>query len=619
MNLSDAKDSQNTMPRAGAHSDQKQITPVLLRGLVHGHINDSDDSDSPLSDTPDTLDLEENFSFKLNSQPTRTTKDELQKELLREDIITTALDCPPKLRRQRMSDCFDKNGRLYKMYMTYNEDIRKAREARKQAISQQQQSDVKSRPKKPNSNVADKHSELQDEQRAKTTLQPLLSNRRSQEHVQKRQRMEEPESVGPSNKRKPFKDTGGICCQPCREKEQLCERFLDTVIGMTCLSCYHAGETCSLSTGRKLRDPKAGIHSKAKVHSEPQLHSKTQSHSKIEIHLRTDSHSSSHGQSRKTTAYEPASRGASKTRRLPQISKPNSSSRAVNDTRAALHSSDEPENTKVGTNTTALPSGPSNTIKVAVAAQQRERVAAQNIRETLQRQLMRGTTICDICLNSPCSCHPSQISREDILCNGESCSRSWFSNDYLEKYLGIQLSDAQDFRRKYGFWSCPECSYKKAAQDSHGPNVFASTYPLPKYSSTYLEAEDVSRSLNEFWGLTGQYIHMANKNAAPPSMRMQPLLQIPCIREEASNEQYSPLIYVLRRILKVDPGILVKDMVLNSQLQNLECSAWMRAVLVFLFFEFVFKTPSPFDDVAIWRKGLVHSRCLANEVETNAN
>jgi hypothetical protein len=70
----------------------------------------------------------------------------------------------------------------------------------------------------------------------------------------------------------------------------------------------------------------------------------------------------------------------------------------------------------------------------------------------------------------------------------------------------------------------------------------------------------------------------------------------------------------LRRILKVDVGALVKDAVINLQLQDLESSMWMKAILVSLFFEFVFHSPSPFDDAAIWEAGLAHSRCMASRI-----
>jgi hypothetical protein len=589
MSIPDANFSKYTVARGDTHSDESRIAPKLFRGIENGSIHDSDDSGSPLSDTPDTLDLEEDVSFMLDSQLKPISEDEQQEILIKEDIIRTALDVPLKRRRRHMPDCFGRSGRLKKKFQCYNDDIRKEREARKEASRQLQLSMEATVVETPRPDGANDYSEQRD-QRRQITLQVVLSNTDSQELAQKRQRIVEPHR--PNSKRNPFKDTGGISCQPCREKEQHCVRFVDNLVGMSCISCFHAKETCSLSTGRKLRVSKPDTPSKPTVHSESQPPPKRQSHTKDESNSRAGSQTSSDKQPCESAVIpETASRGASKARRAPQTPKSNASSRTTLATKAALHLSD---------------------------AQRERRVAAKIVHETLQRQLAHPRTHCDTCLNNPCSCHSSPISREDILCNGERCSKSWFSNDYLEKYLGITLNDALDFRRRYGFWCCPECSYKKEIQDSRGPNHLDSTCTLPKYGSEFLEAEDVSRSLKEFWGLTSQYIRMANKNAAPPSTRMQTLLQIPCIRDEASDERYSPLVSVLRQILKVDPGILVKDKVLNSQLQDLESATWMRAVLVYLFFQFVFRTPFPFDDVAIWRKGLLHSKSMANKVQANA-
>jgi hypothetical protein len=469
-----------------------------------------------------------------------------------------------------MREYFDKQGRLYKIYESLNKEIRQAREKRK-PVKQQCSVQAQSIPK------------------------TLVSDNPNQQLKDKRQRVENDQTPLPRSRRQPLFDTAGISCQQCRHKERKCERFTDNnLIGSTCSWCIHEGMVCSLSAGRKLRGAKANTPAIANIQCISQE------------------------QPPKSIAHQSSSHDVYQVQQMPGASKPNPPSQSIFDSIVTSHLSEKHALPEATHGPAAAPSQSQSTITVRTNAYERDRqVAVSAVHDTLQRQITRFTNACDTCRESPCSCDPTKRPADDIMCNGELCFKKWFSNDFLEKYMGIQLSDAEDFRRDYGFWCCPMCSYKKVKQDARGPNVFASTYILPKCGSETLDDEEVRQSLNEVWGLIGQYIRMAKKS---PSMRMQPLLQIPCVRDEILDERYNPLIYVLRRILKVDQGRFVKNAVVDSQLQDLDPSIWMRAVLVFLFYEFIFQSGSPYDDVSIWRKGLVHSwvhpQCIACTVLT---
>ena len=605
--MSNTRFSKYTMTGRGAQSKRSQTGPnqaLHSQGIKSGKINDSDDSDSSLGDTPDTLHFPE-FSSVITSRPSSESDEAKQEALLRTDIITAALELRPKFRHDHMPDCFDKNGRLYKMYWHHYEDIRNVREARNGAATSHQPLNVKDIVDSPKPDRIAEEPEERNENYKKKTLKLVLVRRDNDEHTHKKSKVEKPKLVAPNSKRKPFKDTGGISCQPCREKEIDCQRVADNYVGPTCLPCFDAGETCSLSTGRQSRKTKSNPPPEPRIRSQPQPAPKRQLPAKAELQSKPDLYSRNAERPGIIKQCDTAlSQRASKSRGQPQGPHSKPSSHAIDDMPAKLQLSEQSKEIVP----IKKPARPSHS--TGCTHQREEFVATQSVYEKLQRQISHAPTDCDACLEIPCSCPRRPIAGQDILCDGEMCAKRWFGDEYLEKYLGIALSDAQYCRRKNGFWLCPECSYKKSIQDSRGPDVFASAYTLPKYGSELFESEDVSRPLKEFWGLTSQYIRLANKMTAPRSTGMQPLLQVPCIRAEASDDGNNCLINVLRRILKVGPGILVKDKVLNSQMQGLDCSVWMRAVLVYSFFEFVFDSPCMFDDDSIWRRGLTHSRCF---------
>jgi len=49
---------------------------------------------------------------------------------------------------------------------------------------------------------------------------------------------------------------------------------------------------------------------------------------------------------------------------------------------------------------------------------------------------------------------------ETIICSDEACAKKQFDAEYLNKYCGIQLSNARDEQRTVRIWLCPECAHK---------------------------------------------------------------------------------------------------------------------------------------------------------------
>jgi hypothetical protein len=573
--------------------NQSQITRQLSGGFGNSNlINHSEDP--PFTELSEDLYVKQVASDRFNLRPTKPLRNEQPKGPLKERIIRTALEVPPKERRQQMRDYFDKQGRLYKAYENYNIEIRKAREKRKP--TNQQQSLEKQRvpiiPKSPDQQLGDGIKRVVDNP---TTL-PIVPIGRRRIHTEA--------------ERATWK-------QPPNKKGKS-EIFPSNVSAGTNGAFFvYRGEVPSLQTGRKLH--KANINTPSTINTENKgpnqshMSSAGESHSQYALRIQPVSRvfkpNSSCTAIDMHAAAQPSERFSVPEAALDPVYQPSQLPSPTTDCTKAH----EVANPLLSDDHATLSSQPQSAVTICTEAQERDRQGAVSpTHKTLQRQIARVIHDCDICDESPCSCDKSQQSAEDIMCNGELCFKKWFSNDFLENHMSIQLGDALDYRRDYGVWLCPICAFKKAKLDSRGPNVLPAPSALPQFGSNLLADDEIRNYLGEFWGLTSSYIRLAKKASMPPNMRMQPLLQLPCVREEVSDERYSPLIYVLGRILKVDPGRSVKDVVIDLQLQDLEPSLWTRAVLVFLFFEFIFKTASPFDEVAIWRQGLIHSRCMTN-------
>lgn len=529
-----------------------------------GIIDDSDDS--PLSETES---LNEGPSNTLDTNPIQLPESH-EEALLEEEIIRTAVEFTKKHRHRRMPGHFEKHGRLLPQWRCLKGRILEARKAYKSMNKQE------SNNKEPHLNTVTFNTH---NHQMETDSQTRTDNR----------------SIRVYNRRQPPVDTAGISCDQCRIKQQKCEHIVDSnLVKLNCLSCAKDGETCSLSTGRKLRA--------AKIDSSADCSART-------VIKGSQMHSRDSKQTPETST---------RIRRPSRASKPEDTK--IPATTQSCLSLDESRLSKANTSKVDPASHlPCTSIVCTDGPERDHQVITSNPSEG-QRQPSRPSNTCDICHNVICSCNPDEP--EDILCNGETCSKKRFTNSYLEKHIGIQLSDAYDTWRHYGFWRCPECSHKKALLDSRRPNASTATFIPPKFGQGSLDDEVVRSYLNQFSGLVLNHISMASKSALPPEMRMQSLLQIPCITEELLDESYGvnhPLVDILRQILGVPSGILLKDMVLRYQLHNLNPTIWTRVVLVFMFYQFVFETKPLFDEVDIWRKALIHSMYLQIDFLKSAN
>jgi hypothetical protein len=63
-------------------------------------------------------------------------------------------------------------------------------------------------------------------------------------------------------------------------------------------------------------------------------------------------------------------------------------------------------------------------------------------------------------------------------------------------------------------------------------------------------------------------------------------------------------------MLSVRPGVLVRDKAIALELENVATSKWMKGILAFMFGEFIFRSPSPFEDFSLPRKILANSKIL---------
>jgi len=61
-------------------------------------------------------------------------------------------------------------------------------------------------------------------------------------------------------------------------------------------------------------------------------------------------------------------------------------------------------------------------------------------------------------------------------------------------------------------------------------------------------------------------------------------------------------------LLGVSPGVLIKDAIASKQLQEVQTLTWVRWILAFLLGDFIFMSPSPFEDFSLAKKSLADSK-----------
>ena len=548
------------------HSDQFEMPykwTKTSRGASDTIDNSEDSLLSPLNNTPSLGE-----SPWIATSPTTGRVSEHPEEVpSQEEIIRVAVEFKQKKRHGRMPGQFQKNGRLAPQWRHLTDRIVKERKAKQSVKQRSNKRETDLKEAKPNGDkekvMATTHVETKDAS--------VIGHRRPQSSS----------------------DTAGLICDQCRESKRNCHSPVDSSLRMSnCLFCVQEDLTCSLSTARKLE--------------------KTKVDSYADSNRRTAVRGRNHIQSRKGFAVL-------KSKQYPKPAE--ASTKSHRSSRGLRLGTQTPARAPSGflVEVSSLPSASEDaatlltTRTVRTSESERGRhIIKSNVSGNEEAPSAIGHT-CETCGKYACSCEPDSRPLPDISCDGDTCSKNFFSDSYLQKHLGMRISDALDIRQNYGFWRCPECEHKKASAYSRGPTTSATIFKIPKFGREKMEAEQVRDYLHRFSALVLNHISTARKSALAPTLRMRPLLQIPCIAEEILDELHGinyPLVDVLRRILGVPPGILLKDMVLRNHLQDLDPTVWIKAVLAFLFYQFVFETQSPFDDADIWREGLAHSRYL---------
>jgi hypothetical protein len=248
--------------------------------------------------------------------------------------------------------------------------------------------------------------------------------------------------------------------------------------------------------------------------------------------------------------------------------------------------------------------------------------AARFIHDKIQQQQFRNSTFCATCRKDSCSCNPIQEPLEEILCSERECYKKWWGIEDLWKYCGIKLCDAQETKRLFNCWFCPQCSNKARVLldtvPTSSPFSSADNPPVivPEVSGhsdpdngAWPEDAEIREPLQALTGILQQYTGTTTmaRNQLTLINQQTTILEIPCIRDEALQSPGTPrsAIYVIRKLLDVPDGVLIREKVREVKLQDTTCSVWIRGILSYLLINFVFHFGSPFEDAALWRKILI--------------
>lgn len=249
-------------------------------------------------------------------------------------------------------------------------------------------------------------------------------------------------------------------------------------------------------------------------------------------------------------------------------------------------------------------------------------IAARVLHERIQQQQSLNSESCNNCRKNGCSCNPTQQPIEKILCSDNDCFRKWWGVEELQKYCGIKLSDAQETKRNFNCWFCPECSNKArvllnavlptraSLSPSRDPRTIvpdASGYPGPE-DCAWPEDAEIREPLQALTGILQQYTGTTTmaRNHLSQINPHSSILDIPCIRGETLQSAGAAhnVIYVLRQLLDVPEGVLIRNKVTETKLQHISCSVCIRAILSYLITNFIFHAGSPFEDTTLWSKVL---------------
>jgi hypothetical protein len=248
-------------------------------------------------------------------------------------------------------------------------------------------------------------------------------------------------------------------------------------------------------------------------------------------------------------------------------------------------------------------------------------IAARVLHERIKQQQSRNSESCINCRKNSCSCNPTRQPIEKILCSDNDCFRKWWGVDELQKYCGIKLGDARETKRNFNCWFCPECSNKARVLLNTVPTRASLSAPrnprtiVPEASANpgpedcaWPEDAEIREPLQALTGILQQYTGtttMARNHLSQMSPHTS-ILDIPCIRGETlqSAGTAQNVIYILRQLLNVPEGVLIRNKVTETKLQHLSCSVCIRAILSYLMTNYIFNAGSPFEDTTLLSKVL---------------
>jgi hypothetical protein len=277
---------------------------------------------------------------------------------------------------------------------------------------------------------------------------------------------------------------------------------------------------------------------------------------------------------------------------------------------------------------------PPTGLVLSSASVREQGVAARFMNDKIQQQWSRNSSFCSTCPKNSCSCNPAPDTVEDILCSERDCYRKWWGVEDLWKSCGIKLVDAQETKRKFNCWFCPQCENKARVllttaptssffSSPHNPPITITAGPgHPSFDAgAWPEDAEIREPVQALAGIMQQYTG-TNTMARNPLSMINPqtsILHLPCIRDEILQEAMmgQNAIYVLRKLLNVPDGVLIRHIVTEAQLEDTTCSIWIRGILSSLITNFVFHSGSPFEDSTLWRKILIkckHPRADQNDV-----
>lgn len=135
----------------------------------------------------------------------------------------------------------------------------------------------------------------------------------------------------------------------------------------------------------------------------------------------------------------------------------------------------------------------------------------------------------------------------------------------------------------------------------------ASGHPGPE-DCAWPEDAEIREPLQALTGILQQYTGTTtmSRNHLSQIDPHTSILDIPCIRGETLQSAGAArnVIYVLRQLLNVPEGVLIRNIVTETKLQHISCSVCIRAILSYLITNFIFNAGSPFEDTTLWSKVL---------------